>query len=116
MNVTNYIYFRVYSFFLSSCLARVCLEWTTKVFVFRIVSDVLSLLSLVLFCFVLSCLSFFHSRVIILTEVATEKAQQAVFKGVECFDPANLKHAETQEKIVLPDKEGIASYTCLFKQ
>lgn len=40
------------------------------------------------------------------TELATEKAQQAVLKGVEHFDPSQLKHAETQEKIVLPDAEG----------
>jgi len=39
-------------------------------------------------------------------EVATEKAQQAVLKGVEDFDPSQLKHAETQEKIILPDAEG----------
>jgi hypothetical protein len=38
--------------------------------------------------------------------VATEKAQQAVLKGVEDFDPSQLKHAETQEKIILPDAEG----------
>ena len=41
------------------------------------------------------------------SEVATEKAQQAVLKGVEGFDQAKLKHAETQEKVVLPDKDGI---------
>ena len=39
-------------------------------------------------------------------EMATEKAQQAVLKGVEDFDPSVLKHAETQEKVVLPDAEG----------
>ena len=38
--------------------------------------------------------------------MATEKAQQAVLKGVEDFDPSQLKHAETQEKIILPDAEG----------
>ena len=42
-------------------------------------------------------------------EVATEKAQQAVLKGVEDFDPSKLKHAETQEKVVLPDAEGWSS-------
>ena len=41
-----------------------------------------------------------------MVELATEKAQQAVLKGVEDFDPSVLKHAETQEKVVLPDAEG----------
>ncbi len=41
-----------------------------------------------------------------MVEMATEKAQQAVLKGVEDFDPSVLKHAETQEKVVLPDAEG----------
>jgi hypothetical protein len=27
-------------------------------------------------------------------------------EGIETFDPANLKHAETQEKNPLPTKEG----------
>ena len=42
----------------------------------------------------------------IFLEVATEKAQQAIFKGVEDFDQSQLKHTETQEKIILPDAEG----------
>lgn len=41
-----------------------------------------------------------------LVEVASEKAQQAVLKGVEGFDPSKLKHAETQEKVILPGAEG----------
>lgn len=48
-----------------------------------------------------------------LAELATEKAQQAVLKGVEDFDPSVLKHAETQEKVVLPDAEGILK-NCYF--
>ena len=40
------------------------------------------------------------------TEVATEKAQQAVLKGVEGFDPASPKPTETQEKVVLPGAAG----------
>jgi len=39
-------------------------------------------------------------------DVAAEKTQQAILKGVEGFNQNNLKHTETQEKIVLPDKEG----------
>jgi len=39
-------------------------------------------------------------------EMATEKAQQAVLKGVEGFDPASLKPTETQEKVVLPGAAG----------
>lgn len=36
-----------------------------------------------------------------------EKTQQAILKGVEDFDTNKLKHTETQEKIILPDKEGL---------
>lgn len=36
----------------------------------------------------------------------TQQAQQAAMKFVEEFDPSNLKHTKTQEKVVLPDKEG----------
>lgn len=39
-------------------------------------------------------------------DVAAEKTQQALLKGVEGFDATNLKHTETQEKIVLPNKQG----------
>jgi hypothetical protein len=38
-----------------------------------------------------------------------EKTQQAILKGVEDFDTNKLKHTETQEKIILPDKEAIAT-------
>lgn len=38
-----------------------------------------------------------------------KKTQQAILKGVEDFDTANLKHTETQEKMVLPDNEVIQS-------
>jgi len=43
---------------------------------------------------------------LIVSEVATEKAQQAVLKGVEQFDTSQLSHVETQEKVILPDAEG----------
>jgi hypothetical protein len=39
--------------------------------------------------------------------VAQERTQQALLKGVEDFDTKKLKHTNTVEKIVLPDKEGI---------
>lgn len=38
--------------------------------------------------------------------MATEKAVETVLKGIEGFDPSQLKHTETQEKVVLPDAEG----------
>jgi Thymosin beta-4 family len=39
--------------------------------------------------------------------VAQERTQQALIKGVEDFDTKKLKHTNTVEKIVLPDKEGM---------
>jgi len=42
-------------------------------------------------------------------DVAAEKTQVALLKGVEDFDQNNLKHTKTQEKIVLPDAEVIES-------
>lgn len=39
-------------------------------------------------------------------DLQAEKTQQAFLKGVEAFDQNKLKPTETQEKIVLPDKEG----------
>ena len=39
-------------------------------------------------------------------ELATEKARESIFKGVEGFDANKLKNVETQEKIILPDKDG----------
>jgi Thymosin beta-4 family len=40
-------------------------------------------------------------------DVAQERTQQALIKGVEDFDTKKLKHTNTVEKIVLPDKEGM---------
>jgi hypothetical protein len=40
------------------------------------------------------------------TDVATEKTQKALLQGVEAFDTGKLKHTETQEKNLLPDKDG----------
>lgn len=40
-------------------------------------------------------------------DVATEKTQQNLIHGIEEFDPTKLKHAETQEKNPLPDKDGL---------
>jgi len=42
-------------------------------------------------------------------DVAQERTQQALIKGVEDFDTKKLKHTNTVEKIVLPDKEGLLS-------
>lgn len=40
------------------------------------------------------------------TDVATEKTQLNLKQGIENFDATKLKHAETQEKNPLPDKDG----------
>lgn len=41
--------------------------------------------------------------------VLQEKVHQNLLNGVEHFDKATMKHAETQEKNPLPDPEGIFS-------
>lgn len=38
--------------------------------------------------------------------MAAEKNEQAFIKGIEDFEKSKLKHTETQEKNLLPDKEG----------
>ncbi|XP_017305048.1 thymosin beta [Diaphorina citri] len=38
--------------------------------------------------------------------VKAEKTHNALIEGVEAFDTAKLKHAETQEKNPLPDKDA----------
>jgi hypothetical protein len=48
-------------------------------------------------------------------DVAAEKTQQAILKGVEGFNQNNLKPTETQEKIVLPDKEGLIDNNTFFR-
>lgn len=40
------------------------------------------------------------------TAIQEEKGKQQLISGIENFDPAKLKHAETQEKNPLPTKEG----------
>lgn len=45
--------------------------------------------------------------------MATEKSQQNLFAGIESFDAKNLKHAETQEKNPLPDKDGKCQFNIL---
>lgn len=47
-----------------------------------------------------------------LLDVATEKSQQNLIHGIEGFDASKLKHAQTQEKNPLPDKDG--EYTPFF--
>lgn len=41
-------------------------------------------------------------------EIEQEKQRNSLLKGVEGFDLSQLKHTETEEKIVLPSKEGQA--------
>lgn len=40
-------------------------------------------------------------------DVVAEKQQQAHLKAVEEFNTGALRHANTQEKSVLPDKKGL---------
>lgn len=40
------------------------------------------------------------------TAIQQEKGKQQLISGIENFDPAKLKHAETLEKNPLPTKEG----------
>lgn len=47
-------------------------------------------------------------------DVATEKTQQNLFAGIEGFDSTKLKHAETQEKNPLPDKDGNCFFFLFF--
>lgn len=42
-----------------------------------------------------------------ISDVATEKSQQNLIHGIEAFDASKLKHAQTQEKNPLPDKDGL---------
>lgn len=44
----------------------------------------------------------FYSRL----AIQQEKGKQQLISGIENFDPAKLKHAETLEKNPLPTKEG----------
>lgn len=38
--------------------------------------------------------------------VLQEKTHQTLLTGVEQFDKASMRHTETTEKLVLPNKEG----------
>lgn len=42
--------------------------------------------------------------------MASEKTQQNLIHGIEGFDATKLKHADTQEKNPLPDKDGTVIY------
>lgn len=42
--------------------------------------------------------------------IQQEKGKQQLISGIENFDPAKLKHAETLEKNPLPTKEGLYDY------
>lgn len=39
-------------------------------------------------------------------DVATEKAQKAVIKGVEGFSKEELRQTKTEEKTILPSPDG----------
>lgn len=41
------------------------------------------------------------------TDIETEKTHQSIFQGVTGFDKSQMRHAETEEKVALPAKEGI---------
>lgn len=45
-----------------------------------------------------------------ISDVEAEKKAQAHLQAVEGFNTAQLKHANTQEKIVLPAQEGVSLY------
>lgn len=55
-----------------------------------------------------SCFFYFRSKA-----VAAEKAHNSLISGVEHFDKATMKHAETEEKNPLPPIEGIVLLACL---
>ena len=40
------------------------------------------------------------------SDIESEKTHQNLLQGVESYDKSSLKPAETQEKIILPAKEG----------
>ena len=50
-----------------------------------------------------------HVSILFSADVAAEKTLQGLIKGVEGFDATNLRHTDTVEKVVLPDKEVIES-------
>lgn len=47
--------------------------------------------------------------------MATEKSQQDLIHGIEGFDASKLKHAQTQEKNPLPDKDGKSNIYIIIK-
>lgn len=49
-------------------------------------------------------------------DVATEKTHKALVEGVEAFDSSKLKHTETQEKNLLPDKDGNIFFILLLQK
>lgn len=48
-------------------------------------------------------------------EIEQEKQRISLLKGVEGFDLSQLKHTETEEKIVLPSKEGQSGLRFVFR-
>ena len=52
----------------------------------------------------------FLSSILILnisSDIETEKSRQVILESVENYDKTSLKPTDTQEKILLPAKEGI---------
>ena len=53
---------------------------------------------------------YYHSNInsyILYSVIETEKLNHSLFEGVENYDKTSLKSTETQEKVNLPDKQGI---------
>lgn len=41
-----------------------------------------------------------------LADIETERTHQGIFQRLVSFDKSEMKHADTQERIVLPSKAG----------
>lgn len=57
----------------------------------------------------IACFFPFESKSLIkqfFPDVKQEKTAQSLFAGIAAFDSTKLNHAETQEKNILPDKDG----------
>lgn len=53
---------------------------------------------------IIICLKW--SRIVPSTDIERERTHRSLCQGVTDFDKASMRHAETQEKIALPAKEG----------
>lgn len=41
-----------------------------------------------------------------LADIETERTHQGIFQRLVSFDKSEMKHADTQERVVLPSKAG----------